>query len=421
MRLASKWGGVENAFRAHQMKRDLDKLDEIDQRGNFFLMTTPGLEELALTEWQTKRRLLADIYPSHAIGTNGESGQIVSGGVEIEVGLVEGWVLNHYLRIPTRILQRLETFRCREYLRLQEKVGRFGWHQYLREGEVKVHVSYHRTRLNMKKRLVEAVNSGLDMARTKQKFRKIHLKTPQNIFLRIEGDRATLSIDTSGELLYRRGYKNCVTKAPIRETLASALFWLVCSSVKDCPVCILDPMCGSGTLGLEPLVFWQSLVKRSFSYQNFPSAPSLIPSSVSAGLKSDRGAMETFFGDIDPSAILATRANSNALFGRELPPSKAILGDWLECWDLVDFLRPLLMVVNPPYNERLKQNQDSLISDFSKMLRKVKPDICGVVWPGRVLPRLPGRWIKSVATLNGGLPVTLGVLCKDSSTAVEAL
>ena len=100
---------------------------------------------------------------------------------------------------------------------------------------------------------------------------------------------------------------------------------------------------------------------------------------------------------------------------------KAILGDWLECWDLVDFLRPLLMVVNPPYNERLKQNQDSLISDFSKMLRKVKPDICGVVWPGRVLPRLPGRWIKSVATLNGGLPVTLGVLCKDSSTAVEAL
>lgn len=393
----------------------------MNKRGNFFLVTAPCLEDLAHAEWQTKRRLLAETYPSYVLGKSGESGKIVAGGVEIEAGLAEGWILNHYLRIPTRILQRLETFRCREYLRLQEKVGRFAWHQYLREGEVKVHVSYHRTRLNMKKRLVEAVNSGLDVARTKQKFRKIHLETPQNIFLRIEGDRATLSIDTSGELLYRRGYKTCVTKAPIRETLASALFWLVCSSVKESPVCILDPMCGSGTLGLEPLVFWQSLVKRLFSYQNFPSAPSLIPSSVSAGLKSDRGPIETFFGDIDSGAILATRANFNALFGRELPPSKTILGDWLESWDLANFPSPLLMVVNPPYNERLKQDQDKLISDFSKMLLKVKPEICGVVWPGRVLPRLPGRWIKSVATLNGGLPVTLGVLCKDSSTDVEEL
>lgn len=399
----------------------LDKLDGIDQRGNFFLMTTPGLEELALTEWQTKSRLLAEIYPSHVMVTNGESGQIVSGGVEIEVGFVEAWLLNHYLRIPTRILQRLETFRCREYLRLQEKVGRLSWHRYLREGEVKVHVSYHRTRLNMKKRLVEAVNSGLDRARTKQKFRKVHLETPQNIFLRIEGDRATLSIDTSGELLYRRGYKTCVTKAPIRETLASALFWLVCSSVKDRPVSILDPMCGSGTLGLEPLVFWQPLVRRSFSYQNFPFAPSLMPSSVSADLKSDRGEMVTFFGDIDSGAILATRANFNALFGVELPPAQSIPGDWLECWDRVEFHRPLLMVVNPPYNERLKQNQENLIADFRKMLRKIKPDICGVVWPGRVLPRLPGQWIKSVSTLNGGLPVTLGVICKDASTVVESL
>lgn len=396
-------------------------MEEMNQRGKFFLVTTPGLEELAHTEWQTKRKLLAETYPLHVLRESGESGQIVAGGVEIEVSLAEGWILNHYLRIPTRILQRLDTFRCREYLRLQDKVGRFAWHQYLREGEVKVHVSYHQTRLNMKKRLVGAVNSGLDMARTKQKFRKIHLETPQNIFLRLEGDRATLSIDTSGELLYRRGYKTFITKAPIRETLASALFWLVRSSVKDCPVCILDPMCGSGTLGLEPLIFWEPLVNRSFSYQNFPSAPSLIPSSVSAGLKSARDAMETFFGDIDSGAILATRANFNALLGRDLPPSKAVLGDWLESWDFGEFPRPLLMVVNPPYNERLKQNQDKLISDFTKMLRKIEPDICGVVWPGRALPRLPGRWIKSVATLNGGLPVTLGVLCKDASTAVEAL
>lgn len=396
-------------------------MEEMNQRGKFFLVTTPGLEELARAEWQTKRKLLADTYPSHVLRESGESGQIVPGGVEIEVSLAEGWILNHYLRIPTRILQRLDTFRCREYLRLQDKVGRFAWHQYLREGEVKVHVSYHRTRLNMKKRLIGAVNSGLDMARTRQKFRKIHLETPQNIFLRLEGDRATLSIDTSGELLYRRGYKTFITKAPIRETLASALFWLVRSSVKDCPVCILDPMCGSGTLGLEPMIFWEPLVNRSFSYQNFPSAPSLIPSSVSAGLKSERDVTETFFGDIDSGAILATRANFNALLGRELPPSKSVIGDWLECWDFGEFPRPLLMVVNPPYNERLKQNQDKLILDFTKMLRKIEPDICGVVWPGRILPGLPGRWIKSIDTLNGGLPVTLGVLCKDASTAVEAL
>src|SRR5690606_29791625 len=68
------------------------------------------------------------------------------------------------------------------------------------------------------------------------------------VLVRIENDLCTISVDTSGEGLYRRGHKAEVNKAPMRETLA-ALFLRECGYRGTEPV--LDPMCGSGTFVIE--------------------------------------------------------------------------------------------------------------------------------------------------------------------------
>lgn len=68
------------------------------------------------------------------------------------------------------------------------------------------------------------------------------------------------------------------------------------------------------------------------------------------------------------------------------------------------------MLLNPPYNHRLSIQQDLLIEEMKEILKIVKPETFGLVWPGRVLPKLTGHWSRMVKTKNGGIPVALGIL-----------
>ncbi|MCB0385268.1 MAG: hypothetical protein KDD43_07730, partial [Bdellovibrionales bacterium] len=138
---------------------------------SFFLVTAPGLEQLALDEWKRKSEFLREVYPELISLEEDACGRTVTGGVELFLREPEGWILNHYLRIPTRILQRLVTFQCRNYERLDAKIRHLEWHQYLRQGPVDVHPSYHRSFLNMKKKIQETVLKGLDHCRHHQAFR----------------------------------------------------------------------------------------------------------------------------------------------------------------------------------------------------------------------------------------------------------
>ena len=70
----------------------------------------------------------------------------------------------------------------------------------------------------------------------------------QNLFVRVVDDRFVISLDSSGAPLYKRGLKEDVGKAPLRETLAAAaLVWAGYTGKEP----LMDPMCGSGTFSLE--------------------------------------------------------------------------------------------------------------------------------------------------------------------------
>ena len=66
--------------------------------------------------------------------------------------------------------------------------------------------------------------------------------------MRLDHDSVTISADTSGALLYRRGYRQATAKAPLRETLAAAM---LLGSGWDQHVPLVDPLCGSGTIAIE--------------------------------------------------------------------------------------------------------------------------------------------------------------------------
>src|SRR3546814_8924297 len=89
--------------------------------------------------------------------------------------------------------------------------------------------------------------------------------------VRIEDDLVTISLDTTGESLHKRGFKEGVAKAPMRETMA-AMFLRQCGY--DGTQTVLDPMCGSGTFVIEAAEIALGLQpgrSRTFAFEHLPS------------------------------------------------------------------------------------------------------------------------------------------------------
>ncbi len=171
---------------------------------------------------------------------------------------------------------------------------------------------------------------------------------PVTLKVRIEDDLCTLSLDTSGESLHKRGHKQAVGKAPMRETMA-AMFLRQCGFDGAEPV--LDPMCGSGTFVIEAAEIAAGLGPgrlRGFAFQHLPgfdaaAFDALRPAAAPAPALLFHGS------DRDPGAIRMSRENAE----------RAGVAAWTDFQNLAfaDLLRPEgppgLVIINPPYGARI--------------------------------------------------------------------
>lgn len=376
-----------------------------EKKSEFFLVVNPGLEELALTELKIKWGALNQADPVTFPGEEPKV-SIQKGGLLIQANEAAGWVLNSYLKIPSRILQRVDRFKAKDFPKLYNKLKKFPWNKFFRSGTVEVKVASHGSKLKIKDRIRETAMKAIQDAQEHQAFRKPHLEVPQTLLLRVQDDEVVMSIDTSGDKLHLRGYKPQTVLAPLRETLASALYMAAYARLHTDPAVVLDPMCGSGTLLFESISFWKPNMRRRFACQNFPYAPELmtfdfrkqttVPSSVS-GWGSDR----------DESAIEAARQNLE-VFGD--PSVHFHLGE-MDSINWKDQGRPLVLMTNPPYNERLKADDDEVAAGLNRLAQKLKPDLSCIIWPGeRARAKLADRpLLDEFHTTNGGLPITIAV------------
>ncbi|MEL6235293.1 MAG: class I SAM-dependent RNA methyltransferase, partial [Pseudomonadota bacterium] len=185
------------------------------------------------------------------------------GGVAVAGGWPEVWRANLVLRGATRVLVRLASFRVLHLAQLDKRARRLPWRDWLPAGQsVSVEASCRKSRI---------YHAGAASARIAGAVEAAGL-TPGTsglrIMARIEDDLCTISIDSSGEPLHRRGFKQAVGKAPLRETLA-ALFLRACAYRGEA---LVDPMCGSGTLPIEAAEIAAGLVPgraRAFAFEQF--------------------------------------------------------------------------------------------------------------------------------------------------------
>ena len=180
----------------------------------------------------------------------------LAGGVEFAAGLVDVYRANLHLRTAGRVLVRLGHFHAEEFWELEKRAARLEWERYLAPGQpVDVRATCHKSRLYHSDAVAERVARAIG----ERLGRPAELRLPaqdelagevQLVNVRLDHDECTLSLDSSGELLHRRGYRLETAKAPLRENLAAGLLiaagWA--AAVQQPPsqdaVPLLDPFCG---------------------------------------------------------------------------------------------------------------------------------------------------------------------------------
>ena len=274
---------------------------------------------------------------------------------------------NIYLRCAERVHLKVAEFEARSFDELFEGTKRINWAKYIPFGaqfpiskasSIKSKLySTPDIQSIVKKAVVESLKkSYLETGLLKED------KEKYPIYVFIHKDKVTLTIDTSGTALHKRGYRERANKAPIRETLAAAIMELVPWRPGRT---LVDPMCGSGTLLIEAAMKGINMapgINREFISESWRTMDKKIWWDVrrEAYAKVDEDIEFKIYGyDIDEEALEIARENAEI----------AGVADYIEFkyGDATEFSSDEeygFIVTNPPYGERLED------TDKVKMLYK---------------------------------------------------
>ena len=335
------------------------------------------------------------------------------GGVEFDGDLKAVYSANLSLRTANRVLVRVGDFHAAAFSELRKKASRLPWERYLAPGQsVALKVTCHKSRLYhenaVAERVVGAIGDHLGKLSSMTSFDdSVEEKPPQLFIVRLLRDHCTISADSSGELLHRRGYRLATAKAPIRETLASGI---IMASGWDMESPFIDPFCGSGTIPIEAALMARGIAPgntRRFAFMDWPNFDSTLWQSV---LKD----YERRFFSCNPH-IVASDRDAGAIKLARANAERAGVADCIEYFcQAVSAIEPTgtgWVVTNPPYGNRVSNRKDlrNLYAQFGNVLRKKCPHwhvavLCSDL---RLLGNIGIKLDTDLSLDNGGVAVKL--------------
>lgn len=196
----------------------------------------------------------------------------------------------------------------------------------------------------------------------------VRLNNPYLVLhIHIAHEECTLALDSSGESLHRRGYRVETGAAPINEVLAAGMI-LLSGWRGECD--FIDPMCGSGTLPIEAALIARNIApgvfRRNFAFEKWKDFDSDLFRSIYDDDSAEKEFKHKIYGyDMDGRMVACARRNVKS----------AMMGDIIsiECREIKDFQEPkepAMMIVNPPYGERLMS--DNLLQTYKELGERLK-------------------------------------------------
>ncbi|MEF9939620.1 MAG: class I SAM-dependent RNA methyltransferase [Clostridium sp.] len=304
---------------------------------------------------------LESVLKKEIIDLGYEITEVENGRVTFEGDVEAICRANVFLRTAERVLLKVGSFKAVTFDELFEATKALPWEHYLpKDGKcwVKKASSINSKLFSpsdiqsiMKKAIVRRMQSEYGLERLPE----TGTEYPLRVFL--YKDQVTVALDTSGESLHRRGYRQLTSKAPITETLAAALILLTPWN-KD--RILVDPFCGSGTFVIEAAMIaanmapgmnrsflseeWSNLIPKKHWYDAMDEADEMVDCSVEVDIQGY---------DIDAEIIKAARENA-----KKAGVDHMIHFQQREVKDLSHPKKYGFIITNPPYGERIEDKKD---------------------------------------------------------------
>lgn len=375
--------------------------------GDFFLVVPIGLEALAEQELVDWLAVLAQEYNEKAYLVQS---QLVKGGIEFRLHRAVAPLLNHCLKIPSRILERIGSFETRDKKIFAAEMLKVNWKDAFPRGISKWEIAASESKLNNEKHLRVWIEENLQG--TRYRSDELHGTAA---YLRVHNNQFTLSRDLSGVHLHFRGYRQKQGEAPLRENLAAALWSILFKHLDPMVLAesvIVDPFVGSGTLLIEGWLWNRFIKTRSFAADHW----------LDSGVKKDFSRVEALLQSwnwrmvgVDTDAEVLKKAEINmaavSMEGVQLIQENSCAPgrpDWL-----MDTMKTVL-ISNPPYGGRGRlESKDSWRGLWGQALLRYNPEVALGLGPEKdvkLMDRLH-QWecVDVVRFLNGGIRVAASV------------
>ncbi len=369
------------------MKEQENKLYDI------FLVTQLGIESIAEKELRLKFPHLTDY-------------EVCTGGILLySINLSNCVSLQHQMRTTTRILLRFYETKVRDLPKLYNKCKKLPWNQYFIGSIPKINIKSKSSRLFDDRKIESAISGAIREYQEANAVKKKVLETYKDhkceLYIRIENDHATFSLDLTGQRMDLRSDKPFSDKAPLRSTIAAAMT-CACIDKLEAIRNIYCPMAGTGTLTKEFQNFYRP-IKRKFSYMKSPLFETLSFKYLE-GPEDTLSNLSFSSSDLDQASLEAMSKN--------LIEGKVHKEDF---YNVKDLQEKTLIIVNPPYNKRVKYDSSpqNFIKRFSEHLQTLSPEIACIIHPHRF--KLKGYEQQVIGPINnGGIKTYLSILSKQN-------
>ncbi|GAB6085599.1 THUMP domain-containing class I SAM-dependent RNA methyltransferase [Alkaliphilus crotonatoxidans] len=266
---------------------------------------------------------------------------------------------NLWLRSADRVLVKLGEFKALTFDELFEKTKALPWEQWIPEdGEFPVEGKSVRSKLSsvpdcqaiVKKAVVEKLKAKYKREWFEETAAKYRIEVA------LLNDMATLTIDTSGAGLHKRGYRTLSNRAPLKETLAAGLIQL---SYWNADRVLIDPFCGSGTIPIEAALIGKNIapgINRNFASEEWPVIPRELWREArreTHDLAMFDRPLRIYGSDIDGEVLKLARYHiEEAQLETDIHVQKLSVAELRSRFDYG------CIICNPPYGERLGEQRE---------------------------------------------------------------
>ncbi len=339
---------------ASRVKKQIEGRDHV-----FALVLPPGLEELATKEAQELglTRLEANKGDASIFEFAGRMAQLYRASTQ--------------LRLAGRILLRVADFHASAREELFRQLYKIPWELWLRPGLLRVDAHIKTSRISHEGMASQTTSEAIMRRWLAAGLTDVDQSIQHRIIIRLEDNRALVSIDASGQGLYHRGWRIEQAQAPLRENLAAGI--LKAAGWPERVSALLDPMCGSGTFSIEAWGIKHGLAAPSDRKWAFFDWPVFTPKTFAYHSRSQESKLPDFckvqaMWTSDQDANLVEKAKRN--FQRYASPG-ALDAPVFSCADFFEIdphalrsslpaneKRAPLLVLNPPYGLRLESGDN---------------------------------------------------------------